>query len=340
TTVSYENQTATDVGVYSASATVNYDDGNRCGQTVLYATLTINKSNYDMSGVSFKDATYIYDGQEKSIVATGLPDGVTVSYDTQPTSLVGEYIITASFNGDEKNYFEIPSKTATLKIKKATYDLKNVTYSAYPSDYYTGEAHTLVANGLPDGVTVSFNDEGKCINAGEYFLNATFTVTNENYNKIPSKQMTLTIKKATVDMSAVSFESKIVTYDGKEKSIVADNVPEFVSVKYSPETCTNAGRYKIVAQFTVDENNYNKIADKTASLIINKATYDMSEVVYGETDFVYDGESKSFDIDNLPEGVRAVYSFDEVNAGKYDVIVSFVGDSENYNSIPNQIISI
>ena len=44
------------------------------------ATLTINKATYDMKDVVFEDKTVTYDGTEQSIVASNLPNGVSISY--------------------------------------------------------------------------------------------------------------------------------------------------------------------------------------------------------------------------------------------------------------------
>ena len=75
-TVTYQNNRGTNVGTYEAAATIsapNYND------LTLRATLTINKGT--ISGVSFNNATYAYDGNEHSVVINGnLPSGVSVQY--------------------------------------------------------------------------------------------------------------------------------------------------------------------------------------------------------------------------------------------------------------------
>ncbi len=83
-------------------------------------TWKIAKAVYDLSGVTFEDQTFVYDGEPKEIAITGeLPEGVTVEYVypdgnfwTQP----GEYTVIARFTGDD-NYEPIPDMTATLTIE-------------------------------------------------------------------------------------------------------------------------------------------------------------------------------------------------------------------------------
>lgn len=85
------------------------------------------KNEYDMSKVVFEDKEYEYNGESKTIEITGeLPEGVTVEYEIEAkegSSLkegkaieVGEYIVTAKFKGDEKNYEKIEDKKAYLTI--------------------------------------------------------------------------------------------------------------------------------------------------------------------------------------------------------------------------------
>ena len=112
---------ATNAGVYEAKATpvegyVWSDLGTRSTRTIEWRIL---RGTYDMSGVKFENATYTWDGEPKSIFITGdLPAGVTVKYAGNGQTAVGQHIVTALFTGDEKNYYPIANKTATLTITK------------------------------------------------------------------------------------------------------------------------------------------------------------------------------------------------------------------------------
>ena len=76
-TVVYENNSATDSGVYNATATLS---GEGYVQKVLHATLTINKLHYDTSSLAWNYTNaFDYDGSEKTVSIVGLPEGVTVS---------------------------------------------------------------------------------------------------------------------------------------------------------------------------------------------------------------------------------------------------------------------
>ena len=81
--------------------------------------LIIERATYDMSGVSFPDGDFMYDGTKHSIsIAGALPDGVTAAYVGNGQYTSGVYTVTAVFTGDAANYEAIPDMTATLKIMR------------------------------------------------------------------------------------------------------------------------------------------------------------------------------------------------------------------------------
>ena len=107
------------VGEYTATATLEdgyhwADDFEDATRDVSWA---IGKADYDMSGVSFTNATLIADGTPKSIFINGeLPVGVTVSYEGNDQVQTGEYAVVAHFIGDSANYNPIEDMTATMTL--------------------------------------------------------------------------------------------------------------------------------------------------------------------------------------------------------------------------------
>lgn len=102
-----------DAGEYVVTATLtgaaNYEDA-----TETYR-LVIEQAEYDMSGITFPDGSFLYNGREHQLKLAGtLPAGVTVSY-SGPYKKAGVYTVTATFTGDA-NHKAIPDMTATLYI--------------------------------------------------------------------------------------------------------------------------------------------------------------------------------------------------------------------------------
>jgi hypothetical protein len=97
--------------------------------------------------------------------------------------------------------------------------------------------------------------------------------------------------------------------------------------------------------FNGDKSNYEVLDDLTATLTIDKATYELSEVYFESGIFKYDGNSKKIEISgDLPLGVTVSYfvysqnlevSYDEfpIEIGTYVVIARFSHNNSNYLEI-------
>lgn len=65
------------------------------------------------------------------------------------------------------------------------------------------------------------------------------------------------VDKTTIDMSKVSWDyGKSLTYDGTQKKVQLINLPEGVTVKYTGNVATEAGKYTAKAEFIYDESKY------------------------------------------------------------------------------------
>lgn len=157
-----------------------------------------NTAAFTMSGVSFTDASYTYDGSEKTLTITGtLPDGVTVEYTANTLTDAGSVEVTASFTGDKTNYNEIAVMTATLTIERA------IPAYTLPEGLTATEGDTLADVALPDGWnwaddTLSVGEEG------DNSFTAVYTPADTaNYQEV-SAELTVSVSAAaTEDAGAV-----------------------------------------------------------------------------------------------------------------------------------------
>ena len=226
------------------------------------------------------------------------------------------------------------SKTEPSPSQKKVYDMSKVVFADLTVTY-DGLPHSITATNLPEGVTATYENNNKT-EVGTYIVTAHFTGDSKNYELISDKTATLTITKATYDMSSVVFNDLTVTYDGQPYSITASNLPEGVQVTYQGNSQVNAGTYTITAHFMGDSVNYNPIPDKTATLTINKATYNMSGVVFNDLTVTYDGLPHSITATNLPTDVTVTYENNsKTEVGTHTITAHFKGDSTNYEPIPN-----
>ncbi len=264
-TFTWTNATAkpsvSDSGVTAYSVTFTPDDTAHYNTVTTSLTLTVNKAVCDMSGVAFADAEYAFDGNPKSLSVGGtLPSGVSVSYTGNGKTDAGVYTVTAAFISE--NYLSIPDMTATLTICP----------SGIPESYTMSVGGRVIWEPLPQGGTwewdhtffdASFNGTAAftALEIGESVI--TYTVNGV------TQRITVTVTKATYDMSGMTFADARYTYDGNPKSLfIAGALPPGVSVSYAGNERAEAGVYTVTASFTADSQNYLPIPDMTAKLTI------------------------------------------------------------------------
>ena len=271
--VEYSGNGRINAGTYSVTATFAGDYDNYNEIAPITVRLVIEKADYDLSGITFADTTFAYDGTEKSVLVQGtLPAGLKVEYSGNGMVTVGTYSVTATFIGDYDNYNEVAPMTARLVIEKGNYDLSGITFKDTTYTYDGTEKSVLVQGTLPAGLTVVYSGNGR-INAGAYSVTATFAGDYDNYNEVAPVTVRLVIEKADYDLSGISFEDTTYTYDGTAKTLVIEGtLPEGVNVTYTPNTITNAGSLKVTATVAGDSNHNDAVL--TALLTIEKATPD------------------------------------------------------------------
>lgn len=202
------NGSAINAGQYTATVmlkdTTNYKWVADFNGEVIYI---IAKADYDMTHVSMEDLTVSYDGKAHSITINGdLPEGVSVSYESNNKVDSGKYTVTASFTGDELNHNAIAAMTATLTIEKASPKVVPVidsTKNIYPASDFP--AITL-ADGSTDG-TISW-EEGQALTVGIHTYSWRFVPTDTtNYITVVDVAELTVVEAIEQDISnTISFE--------------------------------------------------------------------------------------------------------------------------------------
>ncbi|MBO4534377.1 MAG: hypothetical protein J5755_00390, partial [Clostridia bacterium] len=177
----------------------------------------------------------------------------------------------ASFVGDPDNYNEIADMHATITINKAVYDMSGVSF-ADVTVTYDGEEHVaLISGDLPSGVTVSYATNS-LTTVGSIEAVASFAGDSVNYEAIPELRATITINKATYDVSGITFADVEVPFDGQPHvALIAGELPQGVTVEYADNTLTEIGSITATATFLGDYANYEEIAPMHAVIKIGEA---------------------------------------------------------------------
>lgn len=147
--LSYENNRNIGTGKITITGIGNYTG-------IVYKNFSIIKANYDTSKIKFEDLSVTYDGEKHSIIATGVPSGVTVTYIGNEQIKPGKYDVLAQFTGINSNYDKIPDKHATLTINKRS--ITGAAISGISDKTYTGKAIT-------QNITIKLNNKTLIKNA-------------------------------------------------------------------------------------------------------------------------------------------------------------------------------
>ena len=248
-------------------------------------------------------------------------------------------------SAEEVKLYRIGSQELDVQYAKKTTKIYFNVNKKELSDLYIEDVHAVytgdyievnVSGNISKNAVIVYPNGNKFKDVGVYEVKA--LVYEEGY-AVKELTSNVVISKATYDMSGINFYDTSVTYDGNIKNIMVEGtLPNGVSVTYEySNLALSVGSYEVTAKFHGDFDNYESIPDMKATLTITKAIYDMSEIKFENMTFTYDGTPHSLAIlneDLLPEGIEVIYENNShIDAGEYEVIVSFEGDNLNYEPL-------
>lgn len=252
--------------------------------TISSGTLTVDKEDIDLTGIEFNDVTASYDGIEKKLLATNVPDGYNVTYVGNVYKDVASSTATAEFYLDDNHTTAI--LTANITVTPATIMVKPIDVTKDFGSNYRSSDFSFEFSGMMQGDDINningdnqffvttFDDsvtlnEGDIPNAGAYVVRASTDAEpkSANYqyefvdgNLTINKISLATFYKNNVNGSNDSFDDFSVDYDetAHTRIITAFDGTDFeVSVIYEyyqganlVSECITVGEYKIVATVT------------------------------------------------------------------------------------------
>lgn len=340
-----------DVGTYSATVTLS-------GEKTKFYEITVNTVEFT---VKQRKATITINAVDNIIygdkvpVLTATVDGVlkgdSLAYTLDPGYKVGaqpgEYTasVKVTENAEANKNYEITATGTKFKVgtKKLTIKLNNTPTVAVGKTYKV-EAEHLDKIGLVAGDTVTGNvtitkDVAGTYNADD-FDKSNLVVTNAGCYVI-SYEMSVTFIEVTF---AIDSATVTLTYDGQPHGVLVKKTDESknYTITYgttadgctltsSPEY-TNAGAYTI--HFKVVDNDTLAEEKGSVTLTINKKAV---TVKVNDVTITY-GEKPKFEytvaglVDGETLSGEAVYSGAGKDVGEYDISVSGITASDNYNA--------
>ncbi|SFT84890.1 gliding motility-associated C-terminal domain-containing protein [Algoriphagus locisalis] len=310
TSVSYANNSRTNVGTQEVTATIS---GSNFTTLVLTADLTITPAT--ITGISFADAVFVFDGTKKSLAIGGtLPAGTSVSYANNSRTNVGTQEVTATISGSN---FTTLVLTADLTITPAT--ITGITFA--DADFvFDGTAKSLVIGGtLPAGTSVSYANNSRT-NVGTQEVTA--TISGSNFTTLV---LTADLTITPAELEGITFEDETFVFDGTAKSLaIGGKLPSGTSVNYTNNFRTNVGTQEVTA--TISGSNFTTLV-LTADLTITPA--ELEGITFGDAVFVFDGTAKSLAIGGtIPEGTSVSYANNSrTNVGTQEVTATITGSN-------------
>lgn len=333
-TASYSDNTGVRAGEYTALANFETSDSNFNAPEPEKFNWSIEKASHDMSGVSWEyNNSFTYDGTPKRVELSGIPEGVSVSYEGNTATDAGSYTAVAVFGADDSDFRAPDSMKCEWTIDKADLDIRRMRWDYSQPFVYDGSVRNVKLEGVPETLNVTYSGNSAS-DAGCYTAHAEFEPKDpSNYNNASIKDCKWRINKADYDMSGARWEGSFDSvYDGTEKSVYIAGLPEGVTPVYRGNSAVSAGKYSAAADFEFDSANYHTPKMKGCRWHIDKAVYDMSGVEWQGTDgSTYDGSTKTVSLTGLPEGIEPVYSGNTAtDAGEYEASVRLNYDADNY----------
>ncbi len=228
TTVSYQNNSRTDVGTQEVTATVrgaNYQD------LVLKANLTISKA--EMQNITLAEGSFVYDGTAKSLLIAGtLPEDGAVSYIDNGKVDAGTYTVTANINGGTN--YRSTTLSAKMTIQKAAQTIRFNSPGVLGRDAGQIPLDVSASSGLPIHLTVD-NPTIANVSGGNLQVHRLGTVTvtaiqEGDANHEPAEAVSLKIRIAATgegDLPVRVHKAVSPNGDGINEFLVIEGIEDF-----------------------------------------------------------------------------------------------------------------
>ncbi len=342
-----------DVGTYKATAKVSGDKAKFYNITVNTVEFKVNKRSATITINEIKDIVYGDKVPDLSASVKDVLDGDSLSYTLETNytvgARIGEYTASVVFNAAENKNYAITTTGTTFNVgtKDLTIKLNNTATVAVGKTYKV-EAEHLEKIGLVAGDTVTEYVTITKDVAGTYYADdfdkSNLVVTNADCYVI-SYEMSVTFVEVTF---AIDFADVTLTYDGQPHGVLVTktDASKNYTITYgttendctlnSSPVYTNAGAYAYKIYFKVVDNDTLAEYVGYVTLTINKKAV---EIKVKDVTITY-GEMPKFEytVAGLVKGEtlsgEAVYSGAGKDAGDYEISVSGLTASDNYNVTP------
>lgn len=264
--VSYQNNKGTDAGNYDAKANFTVDTKYYYEIMPLSARLTIKKVSLNYSSLGFANKTVIYSGDFECIAFESLPQGFTVDYYLNSVSSENK------IEDIENRFKNVGVYPIVAKLNAEDVYKKNYVFESVLNATLEIKKAEFINNLTWNDVPTVYTYDGVGVSSG---VNQSVSVSGDK----------------PVGLKGEFPQGADFTYYYK----VGNGVP----ITAENKTQIDAGIYTVAVRFTMPDGydtNYNKLSDMEFSFVINKASYDMQNVVFEGETFTFDGATRIYSV--------------------------------------------
>lgn len=343
-----------DVGTYTAEVTLSGEKTKFYNITVNEVSFKVNKKSATITVNKVDDIVYGSEEPALSASVTELVSGDNLSYKPETDYSVGKkpgkynvYVVFDKNAEANKNYdvkvaytnktFQVTQRDLTIKLNNTPTVAVGKTYTVYAE--HLEKIGLVAGDTVTEYVTIT-KDVAGVYNKATDFDTTHLVVTNADCYVI-SYEMSVEFVEVTF---AIDFADVTLTYDGQPHGVLVTKTDESknytitygttendCTLNSSPEY-TNEGAYKIY--FKVVDNDTLAEEKGSITLTINKKAVTVKvkdvTITYGEM------PKFEYTVAGLVEGEtlsgEAVYSGAGKDVGEYDISVSGLTASDNYNA--------
>ena len=339
-----------DAGTYTAAVTISGDKTKFYEINVNTADFTVKQKAATITINEIKDIVYGDKVPDLSAKVDGVLDGDSLSYALETDYTVGKkpgnyYNVKVVFdkNAEANKNYAITTTVTTFYVgtKDLTIKLNNTPTVAVGKTYKVEAEHLekigLVAGDTVTGYVTITKDVAGTYNADD-FDKSNLVVTNAGCYVI-SYEMSVEFVEVKF---AIDFADVTLTYDGKPHGVLVtakEGTNYTITYGESAENCnleespkyTNAGAYPIYFKVVDNKTQAEHVGYVTLTISPAEVTVKVDDVTitYGET------PAFSYTVTGLVEGEtlsgEAGYSGEGTDAGEYEISVSGLSASNNYN---------
>ena len=182
-------------------------------------SFSIEKADFDLSGLVWSEKSFVYDSTEHSVTLSGLPDGLKITgYANNTASVVGSYSAVVGFSFDERNYNAPKIEPYEWSVTAANYDTSGLIFENAEVIYDGNEHFPLPPSEMPvglDGIALEYAFSRGAVHVLDGTVEVTVSFFTESTNYTPPEPIVRTVKILPKPIRVI-WQALSFTYDGSE----------------------------------------------------------------------------------------------------------------------------